>query len=285
MVKTINRFMSYCILNHYACVMGLWPDVFFQVLTLLKCSLVSKAPLTEALLKQNPVPEMGDEDFDQGSCIKFKMEDPTSNKVGKIDIKLIVSRSKKMVCYAEASEDFVDLLFSFLTVPLGYIVKKMHGNTSKGSCLNHLYSSIQELDAGQFLKSNEHKAMLVSPKLAPGFSYTNHPLAIEEHEHPPYYLVQAESFYQSFRLISDESLLPPENMGRVSRLTVMDPKSSCKKATREGFMSGPAMFTVTDDLIITPISPISGLSLLKKLKVPFSDIKECVVNVGREEVS
>ncbi|KAM5583409.1 hypothetical protein ABKV19_003355 [Rosa sericea] len=41
----------------------------------------------------------------------------------KISVKLMVSKSRKMVCFAEAGEDFVNLLFSFLTLPLGFILK------------------------------------------------------------------------------------------------------------------------------------------------------------------
>lgn len=37
---------------------------------------------------------------------------------------LVISKSKNMACYAEASKDSIDLLFSFLTVPLEYIVEK-----------------------------------------------------------------------------------------------------------------------------------------------------------------
>ena len=41
---------------------------------------------------------------------------------------------------------------------------------------------------------------------------------------------------------------------------------------------------MTDNLKITHVSPILGLSILKELKVPFSDIEELTVHVGKEEV-
>lgn len=57
---------------------------------------------------------------------------------------------------------------------------------------------------------------------------------------------------------------------------MIDPKAPAyKEATSNGgFVLKPAMFTVTDDLRVTPISPVSGLSILNRLKVPFSDIEE-----------
>ncbi|KAJ0084479.1 hypothetical protein Patl1_31200 [Pistacia atlantica] len=205
-----------------------------EVLTLLKCSLVSKKPLTETLLKQNSAPKFGKEDFDRNIYVKSTVEEPESNVDGKIHVKLIVSKSKKMVCYAEASEEFVDLVSSFLTFPLGYIIKEMRSDFSIGS-LTHMYNGVQDLDVEKYFKSNEHKEMLINPKLAPDFSYENNPLGIEE------------------------------------------------EATKGGFVAGPAMFTVTDNLIITPISPVQSLSLLNNLKVPFSDIEERVVHVGSEK--
>ncbi|TXG74235.1 hypothetical protein EZV62_002814 [Acer yangbiense] len=253
------------------------------VLTLLKHS-VEEAPLTKTLLEKNPEPELGKADFCRGRYTKSRMT-PASNTHEGICVKLTVSKSKNIVCYAEASEDFVDLLFSFLTVPLGYIVKEMC-NTF-GGCISHLYKSVENLDAEQFLKSCKHKEMLLSPKLAPDFSYENHPLSIEEDIHPPYYYqgyisypVYCSSAVKNYELKSGKQYTPS---GEYSTLTVMDPKSHFKEAKSGGFLMGPAKFTVTDDLIITPVSSIKCLSLLNKLEVSLNDVKECVVHVGYEE--
>ncbi|KAK3206394.1 hypothetical protein Dsin_020440 [Dipteronia sinensis] len=178
----------------------------------------------------------------------------------------------------EASEDFVDLLFSFLTVPLGYIVKKMCN--AFGGCITHLYKSVEKLDAEQLLKSCKHKEMLLSPKLPPDFSYENHPLSIEEDRHPPYYYEWNGNCVKLTVLKSDKPSTPIKGS---STLTVMDPKSHFKEATSGGFLMGPTKFTITDNLIVTPISPVSCMSLLKKLEVPLNDVKECVVHVGCEE--
>lgn len=45
------------------------------------------------------------------------------------------------------------------------------------------------------------------------------------------------------------------------------------------------MFTITDNLIIRPISPLFGLSVLNEMKVPFTDIEAQIVQVGKKEVS
>ena len=79
----------------------------------------------------------------------------------------------------------VNLLFSLLTVPLDHLGKQLHGASMKG-CINHLYKSVYDLDEQSF-NSTVHKEMLVSPKVAPGFSYENDLLGIEEASHPQYY--------------------------------------------------------------------------------------------------
>ncbi|KAK6234967.1 Protein of unknown function DUF674 - like 8 [Theobroma cacao] len=264
-----------------------------EVLDLLKFSLVSRIPLTETLLKKSL--DMNNEDYDQGSFTNFnqgsftesEIVEASSNNYKRICAKLIVSKSRKMVCYAEVSEDFVDLLFSFLTVPLGHVAKEMKSHSSRG-CINHLYNSIQDLDAERYLKSNDHKAMLVSPRLAPGFRLGNQPLGVEEckRQQNLYYHVKVIHGFLRPELFSDEKLLPCSDSTQASLLSVVDPKSHYKDAKSSGgFVKGPSMFTVTDNLIITPISPASGLSVLSKCKVPFSDIEERVVHVGEEEAS
>ena len=49
-------------------------------------------------------------------------------------------------------------------------------------------------------------------------------------------------------------------------------------------MVGPAMFMVTEELIVKPLSTILGISVLNKFNIPISDLEERVVSVGEEEV-
>ncbi|KAK9950096.1 hypothetical protein M0R45_005598 [Rubus argutus] len=83
----------------------------------------------------------------------------------KISVKLTISKSKNIVCYAEAGADFVNLLFSFLTLPLGVISRHMQDVPWHG-CIDHLSKSAHDLDE-QYLKSNYHKETLVGSKTCP----------------------------------------------------------------------------------------------------------------------
>ncbi|GMN23898.1 hypothetical protein TIFTF001_000316 [Ficus carica] len=188
-----------------------------EVLNLLGRSLVSRMPLTEALLKHKPLAELNNVNIFY-RVISQTNEDMT-NQEGKITVKLLVSKSKNMVCYAEAKKDFVNLLVSFLSVPLGYVVQNMHRGSSNG-CIDQLYKSVQDLDEECF-NSSERREMLVSPKLAFGFGYKNDLVGVEEGSQP--------------------------------------------------------------SLVITSISSVFALSILNQMKIPFNDIEEKVVHVGKEE--
>ncbi|OMO86060.1 hypothetical protein CCACVL1_09824 [Corchorus capsularis] len=130
-------------------------------------------------------------------------------------------------------------------------------------------------------KQMENKEMLISPKLAPGFSYENQLLGIEEYK-PAYYCCK-KSKSNSMLLVSDKTLLPSDSSKTVSPVTFLDPKSHDShhkdKKSGRGFMRGPAQFTITDDLTVTAISSISGLTVLSNLKVPFGDIEERTVHM------
>ncbi|CAN6696077.1 unnamed protein product [Malus baccata var. baccata] len=223
-----------------------------EALNLLMHSFVSKTPLTEILLKNEPIPSLGDVHSSQGISIDSQMHGDTINEEEKnIYLKLVVSKSKKIVCYAEAQEDFVNLLCSFLTLPLGYILEKMRNVSWKG-CLDQLYKSVEDLDE-QYLKSHFHKELLVNPKLAPGFRYEN-PLPV-------------------FLIILQRSQL---------NLMFFYPKShedSDKSA--QGFLKGPDTFTVTDNLVVRPLSLILEMSVLQELKVPLTDIENHMLGLKK----
>jgi hypothetical protein len=237
------------------------------------CSFVSKTPLTKILLKQEPVPEPSNTNINGIIHVEIQKVGDNLNEEDKISIKLVVCKSKKMVCYAEAGDDFVSFLLSFLTLPLGSILKKMGNSSSLKGCTDQLYISVQDLEE-QYLKSNYHKELLVDPKLVPGFCYPNL-LGIEEASY-------SWTGGVIFGYATDSSLISSDSS---CQLEVKDPKSQYLEGkSARGFLKGPGMFIVTDNLIIRPISQVFGLSVLNQLNVPFNDIEVQSVHVGSEEV-
>ncbi|CAL8999068.1 unnamed protein product, partial [Prunus brigantina] len=238
-----------------------------EILNLLMCSLVSKTPLTETLLKPKQDLKSSSTILTQAIHIESQMSgDSMNDEEDKICLNLVVSKSKKMVCYAEAGEDFVNLLFSFLTLPLGFIVKNMKSSSLKG-CIRHLYKTIQDSD-GEYMISDHHKEMLLDPKLVPGFCYKNSLLGIEETSY----------YYSSKTLATDRSLFSSEPC----KLKVV--RSDSVDLNAQGFLKRPAKFVVTDNLVVRPISRILELQVLKDLNVPVTDIEDQIVHVGKKEV-
>ncbi|KAG5142850.1 hypothetical protein JHK82_018545 [Glycine max] len=54
--------------------------------------------------------------------------------------------TNKKILFAEAEEEFVDFLFSFLTFPLGRVLHMLEGFSSV-SCIDKLYGSMNELSS------------------------------------------------------------------------------------------------------------------------------------------
>lgn len=140
-----------------------------KVLELLKCSLVSRTPMAETFLGQLPVIKLETlfppGNYDPRSKDQSQLRPPMLRmEEANIHLKLIVNTVNSKVLYAEAEEDFVDLLCSFLTFPLSYLFKKIPCLSFKG-CMNNLYKSIKGLEDKLF-ESEEMKKTLLNSKLA-----------------------------------------------------------------------------------------------------------------------
>ncbi|KAG8043329.1 hypothetical protein GUJ93_ZPchr0458g22322 [Zizania palustris] len=84
-----------------------------------------------------------------------KSEEPT------VVVKLFVDKERSQVLFAESGTEFVDVLFSFLTMPLGTIVRLLSKH-SKVGCLNEVYKSVEDLSTDYF-QTKACKTMLLRP--------------------------------------------------------------------------------------------------------------------------
>ncbi|XBH95567.1 hypothetical protein VPH35_086109 [Triticum aestivum] len=79
-----------------------------------------------------------------------------------IKIKLAVDRSRNRVVFADAGSDFVDVLLSFLTLPLSALQSGAPGVPSPG-CLSNLCGSVDRLRDSGLLKVEACHGMLLTP--------------------------------------------------------------------------------------------------------------------------
>ncbi|XP_058768051.1 uncharacterized protein LOC131641765 [Vicia villosa] len=246
-----------------------------KVLDLLKCSLLSKSPLTDLFLKKKISYSSPEKSL--FSCPGFE-----SNSNIHITLNLIIRKSDGKVLYAQVQKDFVDLILSFLTFPLGGVARILRGNFSLG-CIDALYKSIVELDKNKYLVSKDAKDRLVDPHVASLFKLSKIlPLQIDRTSTYYFCYYRGESFKQSITdnqfFISDECRA---SEGKTKALKLIKPKSAT--GSHSSYVKGPVMYVVTDDLFFSPLSVITALYLIDSLKTPFNDVKEKVVTIGINE--
>ncbi|KAF6161021.1 hypothetical protein GIB67_007662 [Kingdonia uniflora] len=87
-------------------------------------------------------------------------------KKGKtITLKVLVDKQRNRVAFVESGEDFVDILLSFLTMPVGNIVRL--SRTQKQpcgiGCMDNLYPSLEDFDS-KHLDKESLKPMLLRPR-------------------------------------------------------------------------------------------------------------------------
>ncbi|MCI16694.1 DUF674 family protein, partial [Trifolium medium] len=83
-----------------------------------------------------------------------------------VSLKLVINEESNKVVFAEAGKDFIDILCSFLTLPLGTIARLSQKDSNMGpvtvGCLNSLYQSVSNLD--ECLWTNKSKELLLYPR-------------------------------------------------------------------------------------------------------------------------
>ncbi|KAI5429663.1 uncharacterized protein LOC127127521 isoform X1 [Lathyrus oleraceus] len=159
---------------------------YMQVLDLLKYSLLSKSSLTNLFLRKEPVLEE----------TSFSTYDVPNNCRNRIKLKLFLREKDNEILFAQGEEDFADFVFSFLTFPLGGVVRMLGGNSSLGS-IDSLYKTILDLDGYKYLVSSEVKNRLVDPCIAPQFKLSKQILQIYEPPASSYYCYRQRSFRES----------------------------------------------------------------------------------------
>ncbi|WJX76560.1 hypothetical protein P8452_59966 [Trifolium repens] len=223
-----------------------------EVADLLKLSLLSKTPLTDFVLKKKPILICNsNQNFQPKSNIGNGLPSSGSDEGKKMVVKVLRRTSTRKILFATAEEDFADFLFSFLTFPFGTVLQMLEGFSSI-SCMDNLYTSIKELSPERCFESPELKDKLAKPTIFSIFQ------------------LRSKIFPIEICTISNNNNQPFE---------FIDPKSPVSG----GYTRGPLAIMVTDDLVVTPMSSIDGISYLERMKIPLNDVEETVVSIGLKE--
>ncbi|KAL3620104.1 hypothetical protein CASFOL_035016 [Castilleja foliolosa] len=173
---------------------------------------------------------------------------------GTVSLKLLIDTKGKIDLFAEAGKDFVDFLFRILSLPIGTIINLLKKQELVGSLAN-LYQSIE--------------------------TYTIHTYNQTKPKTP---------FWNQSPLSRVLFLCLPLMKHLCRRLRsstgARAANSQYEKLVSEegGFVKGVVTYMVMDDLVVTPLSTISSITLLNKFNVKeVGSLEEKVVSFGVDE--
>jgi hypothetical protein len=194
----------------------------------------------------------------------------TTQTEERVSLKLLVNKETNTVLFAEAGKDFVDVLFSFLTLPLGTIARLLGKDSKIGpitiGCLDSFYQSVANLD-NNCLLSEKIKEILLQPKNS------------------------SEDYCSTIKLNIDDTQ-PTEYFIACYQVCPKIETSNCRYFTTSrdkechGFVNDVATFVITDNLNVIPNSSgYTNLALIQNSGIKsISSVKEISVNVTKEKV-
>lgn len=236
-----------------------------------------------------------------------------------MNVTLLRHMDSKKVLYMEAGKDFVDLLLSFLLLPVGTILNRLGelSDSALGGIANvagsvaKLQTSFLNVDRSELLQpkvtSGSHKRISRS---APLLELSSEPDTVFTPD-----TEGAEALYKCGKMrvsdlynygsttacsqwrstaysaqcpschnkMSEEVWMKEVKKGGVTRVPTR-PAAWAGKAGKNGFVKKNITFIVTDDLEITPASTIKSIDLLNSMRVVnMSELESCEVRVGAQE--
>ncbi|KAI7725306.1 hypothetical protein M8C21_017947 [Ambrosia artemisiifolia] len=212
----------------------------------------------------------------------------TPMKEPKISVKVIIDKVNRRVVYAEADHTFVDILFSFMTLPMGSIVRLLGKVADKrfevlGS-LNNLYQSLKDFPEC-YLSTEECKFLLMNPRSLSFDHCTKLKLKLDDTEPLNYFkCATCSNFSQAF--ISTCNKAKCRGCGKLMNKEVGYKKPNVCVGGRGGvFVSDIATFIVTDDLRVMPYTSASSIQLLTDIGITdYSCLDNLKLDMGCEEI-
>ncbi|KAK8916502.1 hypothetical protein KSP39_PZI022668 [Platanthera zijinensis] len=199
-----------------------------------------------------------------------------------IKVKFLIDTERKRVVFVEAGSAFVDVLFSFLTLPLGSIVQLLSQRSGLGS-LDNLYESVVQLDAAH-LRTEACKEMLLHPRSAAARQCENLKIKYISELYPVLLYTCSDSgcVAQTTYYYEYASKVSCGSCGNLMDFKLCWPG----KASDQGgvFVNDTVDFIMTDDLRVMQSSFANGLSIFKELQIKDASIlEERVIDFGTKE--
>ncbi|GLJ10629.1 hypothetical protein SUGI_0132060 [Cryptomeria japonica] len=232
-----------------------------------------------------------------------------------MNVRFLINTKTRRIIYAEAGKEFVDFLFSFLSMPIGSVLKLVHeseSNRRKNGSLSNLYDSMEKLPS-QFMSTD--KSQLLDPKFMT--NYSNKSLKIEGGKYYACSYPDTTHSSSSFGSTGSFTLGGPSLFGslprKISPSTIHNMSTSNKDICicgnpinrplqllqnsyssgsnsqnagqgQSGYVKEIAMFIITDDLKITGSSTSVIMTLLNQLNIKdLTELEERTTIVDRNK--
>lgn len=212
-----------------------------------------------------------------------------------LSMKLLIDRKAQRVLFAEASKEVVDFLFSFLALPMATTAKLMIGQDSEAGSISNLYASVEKLDSAYFL-SGAAKEALLQPTISSAAVQTNRALLrLPAAAPPPPPPAQQKILYRCRYIYSNCYFYVAGVRSCAKQMTTpvyytdqtnfVQSAATASSGGPKGFVQGLVSYTVTDDLAVTPMSTISGITLLDTFAVrDLGDLQQKTVQISCDQV-
>ncbi|KAM0882688.1 hypothetical protein ACQ4PT_032136 [Festuca glaucescens] len=199
-----------------------------------------------------------------------------------VAVKLFIDKEKKRVLYADSDKDFVDILFSFLTVHLGTIVR-LFDKQSQVGCLDELYRSVESLNEDHF-QSKACRAMLLRPINAAAIYCDRLKVQVDDSNHV--YHCKKCCRYSGFSPVPDAVCTCGNIVQYIGQWNMQVDAPSVGDSTVDGvFVISGSKFIITDDLKVAPASTRIMFSLIDQFGMPGNgNIEEKVLNLNSGKV-
>ena len=209
------------------------------------------------------------------------------NEAPTIDVKLFVDKEKKKVLFAESDKELVDVLFGFLTMPLGTIVRLL-GKQSQMGCLDELYKSVEDLSS-EYFQTKACKAMLLKPLNAASSHCCRLKINIDDTNPRAVYVCKDTNCCAlgdcAFSWVPDTLCKCGKVMQYAGDRPGDDAKTAAAGSGNGVFVKGCQKFITTDDLQVAPASTSLMLSLCQKFGVQDpADLEQSILRFTSEKV-
>lgn len=226
-----------------------------------------------------------------------------TDAAGCMNLRLLMNEKSGKILYAEAGKDFVDLLFSFLTLPTGSVIKLLSHLKCRNrvGSITNLYNSVDKLQS-MFMSADkshllEPSVMCTDPndilriKSAPIVYY----VCGSQRGGSTHYNMDDGPFSSGktlYKATQSTHYMATQSGGRCAcgqplgyEVQLQNPVPGPAVPSRGGgYVKETVTFIITNELEISPASTITSINLLNKLNVrDLSDLGERNVNVGRNE--